>query len=185
MKQCGRKKWMFLVIASLVLVCVLIGKAVKVNQTYPQAKEKHISMGKEGKLTSQTVMTVKKVSWITNKEFVKKYGENGEVSKRQPAKILYAEVEIKNQSKKTAKVDLSELYFEKFGYNNGLAMESVLQQGGVMGMQLKPGQSKKTVLIYSIYQMQFSKKQWQKAEEFGYLVKDRYPLKRCWKLDEK
>lgn len=94
-------------------------------------------------------------------------------------------MEIKNQSKKTAKVDLSELYFEKFGYNNGLAMESVLQQGGVMGMQLKPGQSKKTVLIYSIYQMQFSKKQWQKAEESGYLVKDRYPLKRCWKLDEK
>ncbi|MDD4369593.1 MAG: hypothetical protein PHD56_00715 [Anaerostipes sp.] len=177
------KKILFLIFVIFSSIVVLVAKGIKVNATYPSAREEHVAIGKSATLQKDISFKVKKVQWMSNQEFVKKYGENPDVNKEEESKVVLVNVLVQNNKKKSVNVDFSRIYFERFGYSNGLCMDSTLELGGSTGVKIKPGQEKETLLVYSMNQFQFSKTQWKQIEHTkNYLIRDWYPVKRCWDL---
>ncbi|MGN0291745.1 MAG: hypothetical protein ACI4C5_07420 [Lachnospiraceae bacterium] len=181
-----------IIITGTVLVGIvfvgLIYKIVTVNQKYPQTKIKNVAFGETADLKENLSLTVKKTEWMTNKEYIKAHEENMDVDSKTDAKIILVDVSIKNDSQKEKTLDLYNLYIEKQGYYNGLALDTFMELTGdkESSVLLKGGEELQTTLVYVIYSFQFKKKDWNKIEnQRFYLVNSRYPVKICWDINEK
>jgi len=186
------KRKRIIVFASIVIGCVLCGtliyKTVKVNQKYPQAPIKHIAFGDTYDMEPNIAVTVNNTTWITSKEYIKKYGEDTDVRKDEDARVVYVDITLKNNSNKEEQIELYKFYIEKKGYCNGLALEMFLNLSNTkeVDIELKKGEEYQITLVYVLYGFQFPKQVWKNIENQNfYLVNSRYPVKICWDIAKK
>lgn len=175
------------VIAGCILIGMLIYDTVRINQKYPQTKVQEIALGKEADMEKGISLTVKETQWLTNEEFIEKYGENIDVNNETDARVILVDVLVKNNTNAEKNVEYINLYLEKQGYCNGLALDTFMELSDAekVGEPLKSKEEYQAKLAFVIYGYQFKKADWKKVEkEKFYLVNKRYPVKTCWNIQE-
>jgi len=175
---------LFLYIIGLSFIVIATYMIIRINHKYPEKQVEYISLGETEFVEEDIKMTVMSCNWANQDEIIGKYGITSEVGDDINSKTALVSVDLENTTQSSKIMKLYNIYIEKNGYCNGLSPELYgLYNNKNMELEMDPGESTTVILTYTVYEIQFSRAQWDELEkqEF-YLANQRYPVKQYWNI---
>lgn len=171
-------------IIGLSFVIIAVYMIIKINQQYPEKQVEYISLGETEFVEKDIKMTVLSCKWENQDDIIRKYGITSEVGKDINSKTALVRVNLENTTQNSKTIQLYNIYIEKNGYCNGLSPELYgLCNNKNMNLEIEARASTTVILTYTVYEIQFSRSQWAELENLDfYLVYQRYPIKKAWKI---
>ena len=173
----------YIKIGVLVFVVILfVGcckRIAEVKRMYPQSSTVEVKFNTEYKDDNGISYKVKNVEYMSEREFIDKYGTNFDVPGDREQKILLVDMMLSNSNIVEAEYELSNFYIESSCYVNGVCLDSFgeMNNCGMVG-KLMCGENKEVKLLYTIEKYSFSDKQWDDLTvDVFYMVCNYYPKK--------
>ncbi len=177
-----------IICAGIVCIGIFGYRIYRINFKYPKADIMTAEMGSEQVMSDGVSMKVLDVRNYFRDEAEKAFGRDitetigsGDSDYR----ISVINVELTNTSDQEREIPLYEFTYDSVDYSNGIPQELLPyvtdQYDGYAVLQ--PGNCVQETLAYVIFDFQFKEKTWIDIDNKEFvLVRDRYPVKRCWML---